>query len=194
MMTFIDAIKSGFKNYVSLKGVASRSEFWYWVLFSFLVQLVAQTLDGAASTMTLSNVVQLALFLPSLAVAARRLRDSGRSPLWLLTYVAIGLSVFWLLFTFMAEYIQAFGSTDSAALQDALDQFSIDQTGPIADAIAAGTFNGSLAPLLATLVVSMASGIILLVFYCSKTKTAAQGNKYVTDAPVAPIDNGGTTA
>ena len=193
-MTFIDAIKSGFKNYVTFKGVAPRSEFWYWVLFSFLVQLVAQTLDGAAGTMTLGNVVQLALFLPSVALAARRLRDSGRSPLWLLSYAAIGVSVFWLLFTFMTEYIQAFGSTDSAALQDALDQYSTDQTGPLADAIAAGTFDGSLIPLVVTLVVSMASGIVLLVFYCSQTKTAAQGNKYVTDAPVAPIDNGGTTA
>jgi uncharacterized membrane protein YhaH (DUF805 family) len=193
-MNFVDAIKSGFKNYANFKGVAARSEFWYWVLFSFLVQQVAQTIDRASGSMTWNSVVQLALFLPSLAVSSRRLRDSGRSQLWLLSYAAIGVSVFWLIFTFIAEFAQAFGTTDTAALQDALDQFSIDQTGPIADAIAAGTFNGSLAPLLATVVVSMASGIIFLVFYCSKTKTAAQGNKYVTDAPAAPIDNGGTTS
>ena len=193
-MTFIDAIKSGFKNYANFKGVAARSEFWYWALFSVLLQTVTNTLDRAAGTMTLGNIAQLAIFVPGLAVAARRLRDSGRNPLWLLSYAAIGMSVVWLLVTFVTEYIQAFGSTDTAALQAALEQFNLDQTGPIADAIVAGTFNGSLAPLLVTLLVSMATGITLLVFYCSKTKTAAQGNRYVTDAPVAPIDNGGTTA
>jgi uncharacterized membrane protein YhaH (DUF805 family) len=193
-MTFIDAIKSGFKNYANFKGVAGRSEFWYWALFSVLLQTVTNTLDRAAGTMTLGNIAQLAIFVPGLAVAARRLRDSGRNPLWLLSYAAIGMSVVWLLVTFVTEYIQAFGSTDTAALQAALEQFNLDQTGPIADAIVAGTFNGSLAPLLVTLLVSMATGITLLVFYCSKTKTAAQGNRYVTDAPVAPIDNGGTTA
>jgi len=193
-MTFIDAIKSGFKNYANFKGVAARSEYWYWTLFAVLLQTVTNTLDQVAGSMTLGNIAQLALIVPGLAVASRRLRDSGRSPLWLLSYAAIGVSVFWLIFTFIAEYALAFGASDSAALQAALEQFNLDQTGPIADAIVAGTFNGCLTPLLVTLVVSMATGIILLVFFCSKTKTAAQGNKYVTDAPAAPIDNGGTTA
>jgi uncharacterized membrane protein YhaH (DUF805 family) len=193
-MTFIDAIKSGFKNYANFKGFAARSEYWYWTLFAVLLQTVTKTIDQVVGTMTLGNIAQLALIVPGLAVAARRLRDSGRSPLWLMSYAAIGVSVFWLIFTFIAEYVQAFGSSDSAALQAALEQFNLDQTGPIADAIVAGTFNGSLAPLLVTLVVSMATGITLLVFFCSKTKTAAQGNKYATDAPAAPIDNGGTTA
>ncbi len=193
-MTFIDAIKSGFKNYANFKGVASRPEYWYWALFAFLLGLVTNTIDNVAGTSTLSNIVQLALVVPGLAVAARRLRDAGRSPLWLLSGLAILASVAWLVTTFLSEFVPVFGSYTTAQLQDALIQLDQDGSGPIVDAINAGVFNGSLVPLLATFAVSTAVAITLLVFYCSKTKTAAEGNKYVTDATSAPIDNGGTTA
>ncbi len=33
-MTFTQAIKSGFSNYVNFTGRAARSEFWYWALFA----------------------------------------------------------------------------------------------------------------------------------------------------------------
>jgi Resolvase, N terminal domain len=33
-MTFFEAISSGFRNYVGFSGRASRSEFWYWILFT----------------------------------------------------------------------------------------------------------------------------------------------------------------
>ena len=39
-MTFSEAINSGFRNYVGFSGRAARSEFWYWILFTILVEIV----------------------------------------------------------------------------------------------------------------------------------------------------------
>ena len=44
-MTFTQAITSGFSNYVNFTGRASRSAFWYWTLFTFLVGIVADIID-----------------------------------------------------------------------------------------------------------------------------------------------------
>jgi hypothetical protein len=32
---FVDAVKRGFKKYATFKGRASRSEYWWWTLFTF---------------------------------------------------------------------------------------------------------------------------------------------------------------
>jgi uncharacterized membrane protein YhaH (DUF805 family) len=193
-MTFVDAVKSGFKNYANFKGVASRSEFWYWVLFGFLLQLVTNTLDTLLGSGALSNLAQLALLLPGLAMAARRLRDSGRTPLWLLSIFAVFVSMGWLIVTFATEFYPLFGNYSPAELQAALDEFDQSQTGPIADALTSGAFNGSLIPILVTAAVGTIVGVLLLVFYCARTKTAAEGNKYASDAPVLDQYDGGTTA
>jgi uncharacterized membrane protein YhaH (DUF805 family) len=110
-MTFVDAVKSGFKNYSNFKGVATRSEFWYWALFGFLLQTVTNTIDNLLGVSTLTSLVQLGLLIPGLAVAARRLRDSGRTPLWLLSICAVFVSAAWLIFTFASEYVPVFGAT-----------------------------------------------------------------------------------
>lgn len=76
-MTFTQAIKSGFSNYVNFTGRAARSEFWYWVLFAFLVGIAADVVDyvvGSGSGLV-SELWGLATILPNLAVGARRLHD-----------------------------------------------------------------------------------------------------------------------
>ena len=35
-MNFIEAIRSGFNNYFNFKGRASKSAFWYFLLFEFI--------------------------------------------------------------------------------------------------------------------------------------------------------------
>ena len=74
-MSFIEAIKAGFKNYFDFTGVASRSEFWWFFLFAFMVRLVA----GFSDSETISNIVFLALFIPTLSAMVRRLRDADVS-------------------------------------------------------------------------------------------------------------------
>lgn len=75
-MDFVGAIKAGFQNYAVFKGTASRSEYWYWVLFTSLVGIVTNALDATA---IVASVFSLATFLPSLGVLVRRLRDAGFS-------------------------------------------------------------------------------------------------------------------
>ena len=44
-MTFGEAVKAGFQNYVNFTGRAIRSEFWYWALFVFLVSIATSAID-----------------------------------------------------------------------------------------------------------------------------------------------------
>jgi uncharacterized membrane protein YhaH (DUF805 family) len=97
-MNFGEAIKSGFGNYATFRGRAPRSEYWYWTLFSVLVTLGASILDGGLFPYSASGVLEslttLVLFLPSLAVAVRRLHDLDRTGWWILIgFTVIGLIV-----------------------------------------------------------------------------------------------------
>ncbi len=83
-MSFTEAVKSGFDNYVNFDGRASRSAYWYWVLFAILASIVGNILDAAIGASIFSILIGLALFLPGLAVAVRRLHDTGRSGWWIL--------------------------------------------------------------------------------------------------------------
>ncbi|MFZ2139214.1 MAG: DUF805 domain-containing protein [Xanthobacteraceae bacterium] len=88
-MNFTQAISSGFNNYVNFTGRAARSEFWYWTLFAILASIAGELIDlalfSSSSTFTpVQTLVNLALFLPGLAVSVRRLHDLDRTGWWLL--------------------------------------------------------------------------------------------------------------
>lgn len=83
-MDFAQAVRSGFQNYVKFDGRASRSEYWYWALFSIVATMVAAVMDSVAGLGFFSGVVSLGLFLPSIAVAFRRFHDMDRTAWWLL--------------------------------------------------------------------------------------------------------------
>jgi uncharacterized membrane protein YhaH (DUF805 family) len=76
-MTFGESIKSCFSKYATFSGRAPRSEYWWWTLFALLVSLALSKIGD-----TFSGVFSVAIFLPSIAVAARRLHDIGRSGWW----------------------------------------------------------------------------------------------------------------
>jgi uncharacterized membrane protein YhaH (DUF805 family) len=90
-MGFTQAIQAGFSNYVNFQGRAIRSEFWFWVLFVFIVVFVADLIDlllfgtglGRGFSL-LGSIASLALLLPGLGVSVRRLHDIDRSGWWLL--------------------------------------------------------------------------------------------------------------
>lgn len=95
-MQFQDAIRSGLRNYVTFSGRASRSEYWYWVLFAFLVAIAGSIIDHAlfpfASTGPIEGLTSLLLFLPGLAVSIRRLHDIDRTGWWwLIAFTVIGI-------------------------------------------------------------------------------------------------------
>ncbi|MGV1036772.1 MAG: DUF805 domain-containing protein [Candidatus Nanopelagicales bacterium] len=97
-MGFGQAISTCFSKYVVFAGRARRSEFWWWILFVAIVQGVANVLDSIVGTTYnvyttsgdwyqyqtgwIGTIVGLALFLPTISVAVRRLHDTGRSGWW----------------------------------------------------------------------------------------------------------------
>jgi uncharacterized membrane protein YhaH (DUF805 family) len=81
-MTFQESIRTCFQKYVVFDGCASRSEYWWFVLFTFLASLVLGFVSDA-----LSMLFSLAVLLPSLAVGARRLHDIDKSAWWLLLWL-----------------------------------------------------------------------------------------------------------
>ena len=81
-MGFWQAVASGFSNYVNFSGRACRSEYWFWALFVVLVDIAAGIIDAALWTYAITSLVDLALFLPGLALAVRRLHDLDRSGWW----------------------------------------------------------------------------------------------------------------
>jgi uncharacterized membrane protein YhaH (DUF805 family) len=96
-MGFTDAIKSVLSNYANFSGRAARSEYWWWVLALFIIHIIAAFIDEfiiipalgvelAANSggQPLSMIASLALLLPNIAVAVRRLHDGDRSGWWIL--------------------------------------------------------------------------------------------------------------
>jgi uncharacterized membrane protein YhaH (DUF805 family) len=79
-MSLPDAVRTCLTKYVDFSGRARRSEYWWFALSIFIVYLVASLLGRAVNAgAILADLVGLGLFLPSLAVAVRRLHDTNRS-------------------------------------------------------------------------------------------------------------------
>jgi uncharacterized membrane protein YhaH (DUF805 family) len=76
-MTFVESVRTCFAKYADFKGCATRSEFWWWVLFN----VIASAALGIVSD-KLPLLFSLAVLLPNLAVTARRLHDIDRSGWW----------------------------------------------------------------------------------------------------------------
>lgn len=82
------------RNYVNFSGRARRREYWNFVLFSALLLIVAFILDWICFGQYYGffyGLSGLFLFLPNLAVMARRLHDTGRSAKILIWYYVLGL-------------------------------------------------------------------------------------------------------
>ena len=117
-MNFGQAVYSSLiQKYSTFSGRASRAEWWYFLLFSFLVGIFAamvttyftfgsvdweyvatlneeqaqdyiMTTDFTAALRYVSTGLALALFLPGFAVTVRRLQDLDFSYYWALPYFA----------------------------------------------------------------------------------------------------------
>lgn len=91
-VTFGEAIKRALTvNYCKFSGRSSRSEYWWFSLFSCIVSWLASLIQWISPTagLTLSILISLGLFLPSLGLTVRRLHDIGKSGWWLVGLYAI---------------------------------------------------------------------------------------------------------
>ena len=91
MMGFSDALQNVLmNNYANLNGRASRSEYWWFVLFNFIVNIVTLVIDLTLGSMITYDmgyvglIAFLALLLPTVSVSVRRLHDIGKSGWWIL--------------------------------------------------------------------------------------------------------------
>lgn len=73
-MTLGESVKICFAKYAEFKGRASKSEFWWWVLFNFIAVMCLNIINDK-----LSAAFAVATFLPYLAVTTRRLHDTDKS-------------------------------------------------------------------------------------------------------------------
>ena len=96
-MNFTDAVKTCFSNYANFSGRAKRPEFWWFFLFLVVLNVITSMLGSF-----ISILASLATLVPSLAVGARRLHDTGRTGWWQLI-VLIPLIGFIVLVIFCAQ-------------------------------------------------------------------------------------------
>ena len=74
-MTFLQSVRSALTKYATLSGRACRSEFWWFLLFCLLVDVVATLLDMVLGTWSwereigaIGLLARMALLLPSSAI------------------------------------------------------------------------------------------------------------------------------
>ncbi len=96
------------KKYATFSGRSRRQEYWMFFLFNVIFSIILAILDevlglkltsgGINNSGILGSIYSLALFIPGLAVAVRRLHDTNRSGWFLLLpiapYVLVFLGIF----------------------------------------------------------------------------------------------------
>lgn len=154
-----------FKNYAKFSGRARRSEFWFFVLFNFVISsalnVVSQSLWYATDSyafLSISYIYSLAVAIPALAVTVRRLHDTGRSGWWLLAYylpIVLTVALFVIFFfQLLSEF--SFYKLDSIRAED----------------LPWTTVGG----VLLSLLLSLIFGILILVWLCTDSQPGT--NKY----------------
>lgn len=84
--SFMGAVKTCFAKYATFSGRASRAEFWWFVLFNFIIGVILGSFGVIMALSTyqtswffVADIYELAILLPSLAVLVRRFHDTNRS-------------------------------------------------------------------------------------------------------------------
>lgn len=86
-VTFEQAVRSAIQqHYCDFSGRASRSEYWWFALFTLILSVIIQAFGVISSDVSLylSAIVNLALFLPGLSLDVRRLHDINKSGWYIL--------------------------------------------------------------------------------------------------------------
>lgn len=90
-------------NYATFSGRARRSEYWWFALTGVIVSVVVNVVSSVSDVAGLIGLVYwLGTLIPSLAVAVRRLHDTGRSG-WMLLLALIPIVGAIILIVFLAS-------------------------------------------------------------------------------------------
>lgn len=85
-VTFKEAIVSALQqNYCNFSGRASRSQFWWYQLFCFILEAAVGIVFFWSQDVLniVSGLIGLALLLPNLGIQVRRLHDTDKSGWWI---------------------------------------------------------------------------------------------------------------
>ena len=100
-MNFSTAISTCMSKYATFSGRATRSEFWWFYLFTVLItwgaDLVGAVTLGPGGEY-FGTLVSLVFFVPAIAAGSRRLHDIGRTGWWqllMLTGIGVILLIIW---------------------------------------------------------------------------------------------------
>lgn len=99
MHWYVDVLK----KYAVFGGRARRTEYWMFTLFNVVISVVLFLIGRAIDFTLLQSLYALAVLLPSLGVAVRRLHDTGRSGWWVLIGLVPFLGAIVLLVFFCIE-------------------------------------------------------------------------------------------
>jgi len=108
---YLNAIQN---NYTNFSGRARRSEYWYFILFYYIISILAVVLDNLLGlAMEIGGIplaygwitiaVALAHFLPSIALVVRRLHDVGKSGWFYFIAFIPFIGAIWLIVLFCTE-------------------------------------------------------------------------------------------
>jgi len=110
---FFDTIKN---RYEEVQGRETRSEYWYFVLFSIIFSILFTLIDmfilnpamgippeSANQAGILSFIFILAMLLPRITLGVRRLHDIGKSGWWYLLVLIPIIGALILLFFFVQD-------------------------------------------------------------------------------------------
>ncbi len=99
-------------KYADFNGRARRKEYWFFILFLWLIQLGLIILGGVLGAVAeiagtvfggLAILVMLGAIIPALAVAVRRLHDTGKSGGWIFISLIPVVGGLWFLFLMVSQ-------------------------------------------------------------------------------------------
>lgn len=116
---FITAIKLFFANYANFRGRSTRAEYWWAMLFLFILSVVTGWIPF------LGNIIMLAVIIPSLAILTRRFHDTGRSGWWVLGLYVVEIIGCIIAFGSMGTaFFTAAAANDTATLVEIIETHS----------------------------------------------------------------------
>ena len=194
-MQFGEAIKNGFQNYANFRGVASRSEFWYWTLFTVMVSIGTSIVDsaiglalGMANFTLVNTLAALALLLPGIAVAVRRFHDAGFSAWWYsIPQVATLLVLIWFIVSLINFIFENMSSLlDPAALEAWLLSISDPNSTAAGDFAYMLVASNVLPSFLMLLLVGFGVFVFNIIIYVLPSRSVEAGNRH-NKPQVAPF-------
>ncbi len=168
-ISFGDAVSRFFKKYATFSGRASRSEFWWVVLFCFIVGFVLNIIVRFAPAISfLTGIWSLAILVPMIALYVRRLHDSNKSGALVLLPYGLGIVGSVLSIIAVGQFTQGVADAlgvDVSQVMTAAQQVGQEELQNVLQSlIESGRFGVTVAMLVISILLVIIAGIFWLVF------------------------------